>query len=132
TAVLFNARSLSYISTLSLHDALPILHHLVEGGALHVLHRDEVPAVDFAELVDLGDGGVGEGDGELGLVDQHPDELLIRGERREDALDDQLLLEAARPCRLGAVDLRHAPRAEPLEEEEFPEEFRLEGDRKST
>src|SRR5690606_411161 len=53
--------------------------------------------------------------------------LLIRGERREDALDDQLLLEAARACSLGTEDLRHAPRAEPLEEEEFPEEFRLEG-----
>jgi hypothetical protein len=42
------------------------------------------------------------------LVEEHPDELLVRREVRQDALDGDLLLEARDARGLAPEDLRHA------------------------
>ncbi len=58
---------------------------------------------------------------ELRLVDEHRDELVRLGELREDALDDDDLLEALDAVALGLEDLGHPALAEPLEEAVAPE-----------
>ena len=62
--------------------------------AVDVLHRDEVRAVDLPDVEDLDDVGVRERRGDARLVEQHVDERLVLVHRRQDALDDDELLEA--------------------------------------
>jgi hypothetical protein len=90
-----------------------VLHrHVVGVGGGHPSdHR----AGGESEIEDLHDVRVREAHGELRLVDEHLDELLALGERREDALDDDDLLEAFDAIALGLEDLGHAALAEPLE-----------------
>ena len=58
---------------------------------------------------------------ELRLVDEHLDELIALGELREDALDDDDLLEALDAVALGLEDLGHAALAETFEKAIAPE-----------
>src|SRR6201999_1761994 len=58
-----------------------------------VLERDVVLPVGFAELEDLDDLWMLQRALQLGLVDEHGEELGIGGEVRQDALDDEDLLE---------------------------------------
>jgi hypothetical protein len=96
-----------------------VLHcHVVRVGGGHAAdHR----ARREAEVEDLHHVGVREANGELRLVDEHLHELIALGERREDALDDDDLLEALDAVALGLEDLGHAALAEPLEEAIAPE-----------
>ena len=70
----------------------------------------------LAEVEDLDDLRVGELRGQLGLVDEHRDEGRVRGQVRQDPLDDQDLLEAVRRGDLGAEHLGHAADRQPLEQ----------------
>src|SRR6185503_8112146 len=53
---------------------------------------------------------------QLGLVDEHGEELGIGGEVRKDALDDEDLLEAVRARLAGAENLGHPANRETLEQ----------------
>ncbi len=96
-----------------------------EVEPVHVLHRD-VERVGrrarlsdvggLAEIEDLHHVRVREAHGELGLVDEHVDELGAARELGQDALDDEDLLEALDAVALGLEDLRHAALAQPLQQ----------------
>ena len=83
---------------------------------MDVLHGDEVGAVGLPQLEDLDDVRMGELGGEAGLVEEHLHELVVVGEVREDALDDDELLEALDAMLLGEPDLRHPAGREALEQ----------------
>jgi hypothetical protein len=72
-------------------EELPALgelrQHPRQRDAVQVLHHDEPDVADVAELVDLADVGVGELRGQVGLVAEHRDEVLVVGEVGQDALD---------------------------------------------
>ena len=59
---------------------------------------------------------VGQLRGELGLVDEHRDELFVVGQVRQDPLDRDDLLEALLAAHAGLVDLGHAAGGDLLEE----------------
>src|SRR4029079_4270300 len=82
-----------------------------------VLHRDEVRAVDAAELEDLADVRVGELPGDLRLIDEHLDEVAVLAHRGQDSLDRDDLLEALDAVALGLEDLRHPADADAIEQE---------------
>src|SRR6185312_8681449 len=84
------------------------------GRPVDELERQEVGAVDHAELEDGDDVGVRERDGELGFGDEEIDELVALRQLVADLFDDEHLLEAARPEELGAPYHRHAAFAEAL------------------
>src|SRR5262249_49422532 len=84
--------------------------------AVDVLERDVILPVDFAELEDLDDLRVLQRALQLGLVDEHGQELGIGREVRQDSLDDEDLLEAVRAALAGAEDLGHAADGEALEQ----------------
>ena len=64
--------------------------------AVDMLHRDEVLAVRARELVDARDVVVAQHARDLGLVDEHLDEVVVLGEVREHALDrDEVRLPVA-------------------------------------
>ncbi len=77
--------------------------------AVHVLHGDEVLAVGAGELVDAGDVGVAQEAGDLGLVDQHLDEVVVLGQVSQDPFDRHQVGVATGIEGLGAVDLGHTP-----------------------
>src|SRR4029079_2449864 len=79
-----------------------------------VLHRDEVRAVDAAELEDLADVRVRELPGDLRLVDEHLDEVAVLAHRRQDPLDRDDLLEPLDAVALRLEELGHAAAAEAL------------------
>ena len=86
-------------------------------AAVDVLHRDEVAAgLDLAEVVDVDDVRVVQLRRELGLVDEHRDELFVVGQVRQDLLDRDDLLEALDARALGLVELGHAAGGDPLED----------------
>jgi hypothetical protein len=87
---------------------IDLLEEAVERPPVHELHDDVVGVVLQAELVDLGDVGVRERDGDLGLVHQHVHEARVERVLREDLLDRDLLLEAGDAVRARRVDLGHA------------------------
>src|SRR5690606_16887345 len=91
-----------------LPQALSVLDQRLEVGAVHVLHHDEVGVVADPDVEDLNAVRVGEVRGQARLVQEHPHELLLLGEVRENALDRDGLLEAFEPGTLGSEDLRHA------------------------
>ena len=75
---------------------LHLPHDRAEVLAVHVLHRDEVRPVDRADVEDLHDVRVRQRRGDARLVQQHLDERAVLVHRRQDALDDDELLEARR------------------------------------
>ena len=117
------------------HDRERVLHrelgrgaplHLAHDGAqvlaLNVLHRDEVGAVDHAEVEHLHDVRVRERRRDARLVEEHLDEPLILVHRGQDPLDDGELLEAADAALDRQEELGHAPRCE-LAHERVPAEL---------
>ena len=56
-------------------------------------------------------------------MDQHIDEILVRGAVRQDALYSQFLLKAVDTVGLGLVDLGHSSHSYLLHEEVFAELF---------
>src|SRR5262249_48348011 len=97
---------------------------------LHVFERDVVLLIDLAELEHLDDLWVDQVDGQLRLVDEHVDELLVGGEVREDALDDDDLLEASRARHLRLEDLGHAADRDAVQQDETAEGRRENWERK--
>ena len=83
---------------------------------MDVLERDEEAVVDLTEVEDLGDVRVLQLHGDLRLVDEHRDELVVLGDVRQDALDGDQALEALDAEGLRLEDLGHPPDVDPLEE----------------
>jgi hypothetical protein len=81
-----------------------------------VLQRDEEAVLDLTEVEDLGDVRVLQLHGDLRLVDEHRDELLVLGDVRQDAFDGEQPLEALDAEGLGLEYLGHASDVDPLEE----------------
>jgi hypothetical protein len=88
----------------------------LQVGALDVLHREEVGPVEVSVVEDLDEVHVLEAGRDLRLVLEHLDELGVAVELRQDALDDDDLLDAAEHLDLGLVDLGHAARGDALDE----------------
>ena len=85
----------------------PRAQHLGQRRALDVLHRQEVDAVDQAQIVDRDDVRMTQADHGRGLAHEELHEARVARQLREDLLHHQLLLEAgesAQPC---AEDARH-------------------------
>jgi hypothetical protein len=80
------------------------------------LHRDVPGPLDLSELVDLDHVRVIEEAAHLRFCDEELDEVLVDGEFREDALDDEDLFEAAWPNASSTKDLGHAASADSLEQ----------------
>jgi hypothetical protein len=81
---------------------------LVEIRAVDELHRDVVGLADAAEIERLRDVAVRQLDGDLRLVDEHLDELLVLREVRMDHLERDVLLEPGDAGGLREMDLGHA------------------------
>ena len=81
--------------------------------AIDVLHRDEVVVLDFAELVDVHDVRVRELRGELGLAEEHLDEVGRVREVRQDPLDRDPPVEALEAALLREEHLGHAAARDP-------------------
>ena len=111
------------------HDRERVLHRELDGAAglhppddgaqvlaVNVLHRDEVGAVDHAEVEDLHDVRMRERGRDARLVEEHLDERLVLVHRRQDPLDDDELLEPADAALDREEELGHAARREPAHE----------------
>src|SRR5581483_5186289 len=85
------------------------LEDRLQVGPVDVLHDDEVRGVGHPDVEDADDVGVLELHRDARLVEEHGDELLVLGERRQDALDRDGLLHAT-DGGFGdsAIDLGHA------------------------
>ena len=98
------------------NSATPFFFICADDGAevlaVDVLHRDEVRAVDLPDVEDLDDVRVRERRRDARLVEQHLDERAVLVHRRQDALDDDQLLEAGDALLDGEEELRHAARRE--------------------
>ena len=105
-------------ATYELFNAMDAADEAAQVAALDVLDGEEVLAVDAADLVDLGDVDVVELDGDLRLIDEADDEVVVGGELRQDFLDDDKLFEAGDLADLGEKDLAHAAARQALEQEE--------------
>ncbi len=90
-----------------------------------VFHRDEVAVPDFPEIENLRDVGVRELDGDLRLIDEHRDELVVLSDVRKDALDGDNLFEPLLTEGLGAPNLGHSADVDPVEQEVLPKGNRL-------
>jgi hypothetical protein len=100
-------------------------HRLGQIVPADVLHRDEVFAVDGAQLEDVDDVRVGQSRRELRLLDEHLDEAGIVRQVRQDPFDHEGPLETGRSLDAPLVDLRHAPAPDELEERVLAELNRL-------
>ena len=89
--------------------------------ALHVLHREEVHAVDHAELEDRRDVRVAHLHERLRLLHEHRDEARIGRELRQDLLHHQPLLEPAHAAQPRGEDARHSASRDLLVEEVLAE-----------
>src|SRR5262249_3973209 len=85
------------------------------------LHRDEVGVADLSQLEDLADVGVRQLPGDLGLIDEHLDEVAVLRHRGQDSLDRDDLLEPLDPEALRLEHLGHPAHAQALEQQIFPE-----------
>jgi hypothetical protein len=83
-------------------------HQRQQVVPVHELHRDEVLALELAEVEHLRDVGVVQSRGEPRLVEEHPREFGIVGELRQDALERHQLVEALGPAQLRQIHLGHA------------------------
>ena len=84
-----------------------LAQHRRERLALHQLHGQEVLLAVVADLDDADDVRVIEQRRQPRLVEEHPDELPVRGEVREDPLDDQQRPVPRQLARQRQIDLRH-------------------------
>ncbi len=111
-------RELHHAALLHLPDDRP------QVFAVDVLERDEVCTVDLADVDRLDDVRVRERRGDTRFVEQHVDEPAILVHRRQDALDDDELLEPGDRALEREVDLRHAARRHAAQQRVFPEPTR--------
>ena len=88
---------------------LAVGDELADGPAVDVFHGDEQDAVDFVDVVDLGDGRMGDGRGRPGLEEETAPSLGIGDEAGRDRLEGHQAVEAGVP---GPVDDAHAALAE--------------------
>ena len=95
---------------------LDVLDDRLEVRAVDELHDDEERVVADADVEDLDAVRVRELRREARLVEEHRDELLLRRQVRQDALDGDLLPEALEPFALGAEHFGHAARFELLDD----------------
>jgi hypothetical protein len=106
-------------------DAAPLLGAVLQEAQqihpLDVLHRQEVGVADRAEVEDLDDVGVVEAERDLGLVDEHRDELPALGVGRVDLLDHQRLGQALGDGGAREEHLGHASGADLRDERVFTE-----------
>ncbi len=100
-----------------------ILEQAEDVEPLDVLHRQEVRVADRAEVEDLDDVRVIEPERDLGLVDEHGDELARARVRGMDLLDDQGLGQALRDGGAREIDLGHPTGADLPNERVFTELF---------
>jgi hypothetical protein len=87
-------------------------HHARERDAVEVLHGDEPRAGDLAVRVHVADVLVVEPAREVRLVAEHRDEVIILGEVRQDALQDDDVVALRRSARAREKDLGHPARRE--------------------
>ncbi|MFH1437893.1 MAG: hypothetical protein ABIJ56_19455, partial [Pseudomonadota bacterium] len=89
-----------------------VAHEHVQVDAVDEFHGHVVGAGNLAELEDLHDVRVLEGDGDLGLVEKHLDETVALGEVGKDLLDDENFFEAPDAVHLGLENLGHSSLAQ--------------------
>ncbi len=77
-----------------LADSSAPLDQALQVDAVHVLHDDEVRVFGMTDIEDLDDVRVLQRQRQPRLVQEHRDEFLVLGQRRQDALDRDVLLEA--------------------------------------
>jgi len=80
--------------------------------AMDELHREERRACVLVDLVHVSDVRMLERRGEARFVEEHPDEIRIVRDGRQDALDDAQLLEAGRSTNTREIDLGHSAHRE--------------------
>ena len=97
------------------------LAHAAHVLAVEVLHGDEGATVGLAHVVHLRQVGVIQRRRDPRLVEEHPHEVGVGGELREDALDDADLLHAGDAGGASHPDLGHAADGDLLEELIFAE-----------
>ncbi len=85
---------------------------LGEGHAVDVLHDEVVGAPRLAELLDAHHVRVLDAGRDPPLVEEHPDEVLVRGEVRLDRLDHHVTTEAPRSAARAQEEVRHPSRTE--------------------
>ncbi|MFO0631344.1 MAG: hypothetical protein U0168_00680 [Nannocystaceae bacterium] len=102
------------LATTGPQDGLQVL-------AVDVLHREEELGALAPDVEHLHDVGVIEDRGQARLGQEHPHELGIGREVRQDPLEHEQLLEALEPGRTREVDLGHATRAQPTQQLVAPE-----------
>ncbi len=90
------------------------LDQVLERGALHVLHRDEVAALVLAAVIDRDDVRVLEAGGGLRLAAEALDELLVGSEALVEELEGDL---APEHLIVGRPDVRHSARADAAHQE---------------
>jgi hypothetical protein len=93
----------------SLHDGTKVF-------AIDVLHRDEVLAVGPGKFVHPSDIGVLEPAGNLRLIDQHLDEIIVLCQVGQDALHRHQVRVAGGIKGFGSIDLCHASERNSIEE----------------
>ncbi len=86
-------------------------------ASVHVLHDEEVLAVDLADVDDVDDVRMVEGRGEPRLGEEHLDERRVLGEVGKDELQHARLLEAGDAEGLREVELGHAAAGEATSED---------------
>jgi hypothetical protein len=85
-----------------------LLIELLEVRAANQLHRHEIDAVGFAEMIGLDDVGMNEVGYQLGFADEVFNELFLVGVVLADDFDRQALYELAGAVLLGFVHNTHA------------------------
>src|SRR5690606_16784096 len=85
---------------------------LADVLAVDVLHREEVRAVLFADVVDLDDVVVMERRRDARFLEEGRDELLLARELAADALDHDVAREALEPGRTCEMHVRDIARRE--------------------
>ena len=97
-----------------LADPAPPVEERLEVDAVDVLHDDEVRVLGVPDVEHLHDVRVLERERQPRLVQEHGHELLVLGQRRQDALDGDVLLEPAHRLGDATEHLRHATGGHPL------------------
>lgn len=87
-----------------------------EVFAFDVLHDYVVSAIVLAEVEDLNDIGMIEGDGEFRLIDEHFDELFIFEEVSPDEFNGEFFFETGGAEHFSAKELGHAAGPEPIDD----------------
>ena len=93
---------------------LDTLDERFEIAPVDELHHQEIRLVGDPDIEDLDDVGVLQIQGQLGLVQEHLDELFVLREIRQNALDRDVFLESLKRLSYAAKDLGHTALVQPL------------------